>query len=977
MPRIPPCRTLLIVVPLLLSAAPILAQPAPDARPVGGTVVAGSAAIARSATVTSITQSTQRAAIDWQGFDVGAKQSVTFAQPSATAMTLNRVTGPDPSRIAGRITANGQIVLVNKSGVVFYRGAQVNTNGLMVTAAGISNRNFMAGRMVFDEPAKPNARIENHGEITIRKAGLAALVAPQVANSGVITARLGHVVLAGAQTAALDLYGDGLLAIDVTRQVRQAPIGPDGKPVTVLVTNTGLIRADGGTVQLTARAADGIVQDLVDAGGRIQADTLGTRKGTVVLAGVGGSIRISGQVSAQGRAAGDAGGQIVADASGDVVVQSGATIDASGQAGGGTIALGTTLDRAKAGPGTASSLTAQRTLIAPDATIAADAIERGDGGHVVVLSDAATAMAGTVSAQGGAHGGGGGFVEISSNDALSFTGSANVRAPAGRLGTILFDPRDLVISDVQPEGYTAITPNPSAPNVTAGGFPDANTDSWISPTVLEGLTGNVEVQTTRDLMVESPLLIGFDANTGQSLTLQAGRNLTVYSLETASLPMVGASGNVVLQAGTNDPTGTLNLYGAVVSQLGSVFLSAPADIFFGNQVIANATGRDQGITGKLISIRSDYVEFAAPGDFVGGSLDVAGGTIEVAPFTSGLPIVVGGDSSGELDLLPLPVVTATGFATPDLRLGATTDPVTGSMTTTAGNIAIDGALYDTGLNGANLEFDAQGSVSQTVALQSVGTVSGHAANLGLTDPGNAIAALGAFTAGDALAMNDATPLTIDGPLGAATVLIDSTGSMTLAGNISTPSIELAVLADEVGAAQFTQTGNVSAGSGSTPTFRLVLPTSGGSASFAGLAAPQAQVTLLLGSGTAAGTLQIGGLLVEGQNGSATLEGSIAGVTTQAAASLGQITPAVDPSYTFNGCTIGLAACAAPPTPTPTQVTLLPPMTGGLSQFLPGTLSPAAPAFSAIDLTLIGGVPPAFGELAGPDVVLPNISFRDY
>ena len=62
-------------------------------------------------------------------------------------------------------------------------------------------------------------------QITVRQAGLAALVAPQVANSGVINARMGHVVLAGAKTATLDLYGDGLLALDVSNQMTKAPMG--------------------------------------------------------------------------------------------------------------------------------------------------------------------------------------------------------------------------------------------------------------------------------------------------------------------------------------------------------------------------------------------------------------------------------------------------------------------------------------------------------------------------------------------------------------------------------------------------------------------------------------------------------------------------------------------------------------------------------------------------------------------------------
>ncbi len=66
------------------------------------------------------------------------------------------------------------------------------------------------GKIAFDRPGNPNARIVNNGNITISGAGLAALVAPGVANAGVIDAQLGHVVLAGAKTATLDLYGDKL-----------------------------------------------------------------------------------------------------------------------------------------------------------------------------------------------------------------------------------------------------------------------------------------------------------------------------------------------------------------------------------------------------------------------------------------------------------------------------------------------------------------------------------------------------------------------------------------------------------------------------------------------------------------------------------------------------------------------------------------------------------------------------------------------
>ena len=256
---------------LLIVALPAAAQLPPTARPQGGQVVAGTASISQSAQLTQVTQATSRAALDWRSFDVGSSHTVAFAQPSASAVTLNRVTGPDPSTIAGRITANGQVVLINQSGVVFTPGAQVDAQSLVVSAPSMSQsgmRSFVAGtagRMVFDQPARPNARIVNEGAITVKQAGLAAMVAPQVANRGTIKAKLGHVVLAGAETHTLDLYGDGLVSIDVTGEVRQTPKGRDGKPVTALVTNSGTIAADGGTVLLTAAAADGIVQESGDS----------------------------------------------------------------------------------------------------------------------------------------------------------------------------------------------------------------------------------------------------------------------------------------------------------------------------------------------------------------------------------------------------------------------------------------------------------------------------------------------------------------------------------------------------------------------------------------------------------------------------------------------------------------------------------------------------------------------------------------
>ena len=552
---------------MVLSGA-AMAQPAPNARPQGGVVAAGSAVISQTAGNTQITQSSQRAAVTWGSFNVGSRQSVTFAQPSSSAVTLNQVTGPNPSQIAGKISANGQLIIENQSGVVFYKGSQVDTAGLVVSAAGVTVPNFMAGKMVFNQAANPNAAVINQGHITIRDAGLAALVAPHVVNSGVITAKLGTVVLAGAKVATIDLYGDGLVSIDASGAVTQVPVGPDGKPVTALVTNTGVIAAQGGTVQLTAAAVDGLVTNLVTAGGHIAANSTATRTGSVVINGVGGSVTIEGTVAAAGNAANTRGGSVQVNATNGVTLAARSKINVSGRAGGGTAAIGTTLARATGGPSVTGQPTAQTVTVAKGATIAANATTKGNGGRVTVLSTASTAMAGTIRATGGAQGGNGGFVEVSGGSGFSLTGRIDVSAPHGTLGSILLDPTNLtIVSGASGSGDQ--DGNAASGTILAGGADTTN--DTVSNGELESLTGNILLQAVNDLTVSAPITL---TGAGQSLTLQAGNDLVVQ----AGAP-INTQGNITLSAAEQTITGfnaagQLTLNDSVSTTAGTVQLSA-------------------------------------------------------------------------------------------------------------------------------------------------------------------------------------------------------------------------------------------------------------------------------------------------------------------------------------------------------------------------------------------------------------------
>ena len=211
------------------------------ALPTDGAVSAGNASIVSGAGTTTITQSSQNVAINWQSFSIGAAEAVRFVQPNSSSVALNRVLGSDPSNILGSLSANGKVFQVNPNGILFAKGASVNVGGLVASTRGISDSDFMAGNYNFTGTG--NGTVVNQGTINA-DGGYVALLGASVSNEGVISARLGTVVLAAGNAFTLDMAGDGLLNVAVNQGAMNA-----------LVANGGLIQADGGQVLLTAMSA--------------------------------------------------------------------------------------------------------------------------------------------------------------------------------------------------------------------------------------------------------------------------------------------------------------------------------------------------------------------------------------------------------------------------------------------------------------------------------------------------------------------------------------------------------------------------------------------------------------------------------------------------------------------------------------------------------------------------------------------------
>ena len=253
---------------ILAVHAGVFAQaPPPNTLPTGGQVVSGQASVSQAGSAMTIRQATDRAILDWRSFSIGSLASVDFQQPGSHAIALNRVIGSDPSAIYGRLSANGQVFLVNPNGILFGLGGRVDVGGLVASTLTMNNEDFLAGNHRFTREGAA-AGVTNQGALYGR---YIAMLAPEVKNEGVIVARQGTVVMAAGEVATLNLTGNQLIDVQV-----------DKASIDTLVENRHLVQADDGKVILSAQSANGLMSRVVNTGA-IEATGLSSDGGTVRL----------------------------------------------------------------------------------------------------------------------------------------------------------------------------------------------------------------------------------------------------------------------------------------------------------------------------------------------------------------------------------------------------------------------------------------------------------------------------------------------------------------------------------------------------------------------------------------------------------------------------------------------------------------------------------------------------------------------
>jgi hypothetical protein len=249
------------------------------------------------------------------------------------------------------------------------------------------------------------------------------LLSGSVINTGQLSAPSGNITMAAVP-------GQNLVRISQTGHLLSLEIEPprtvDGQvqPITPLDLPTLLTQAVGKMETGLSVSPSGTVQ-LSNSGVTIPTDAgVAIASGTLDASNVGVD-RMGGTVNVLG----------------DKVGLFSASVNASGSNGGGTVQIGGGYQ----GQGTVPN--ASQTIISEDSAIAADAINQGNGGQVIVWANNLTRFYGNISVRGGAEVGNGGSAEVSGKDLLIFTGLVDAGATNGQPGSVLLDPKNITIQN--------------------------------------------------------------------------------------------------------------------------------------------------------------------------------------------------------------------------------------------------------------------------------------------------------------------------------------------------------------------------------------------------------------------------------------------------------------------------------------------------------------------------------------------------
>ena len=590
---------------------------------------------------------------------------------------------------------------MNPSGILFGPNSALNLQGSF-TAVTADQVNFTTG--AFGTVGTPDytalvgnpesysfgatipGSIVNSGNLSVLPEAAVVLVGGQVINTGTLSTPGGDVVILAVEGGQLvRIEQEGLLlnleveALAANTQSPLLPFSPLSLPElltgeTAAIASGVAVNTDG---SVTLTGSDVVIP--IEAGTAIASGTLDTRSEQ------GGNITVAGET----------------------VGLLAATLEASGDTGGGTIRVGG--DYQGEGP----LPTAAVTFVDQASTLVADALTNGDGGNIIVWSDVTTRSYGTLSAQGGVNGGDGGLVETSSHGFLDVQSIPNVGANNGQAGLWLLDPPSIEIVD-EPEAND---------NIEIGGTPEGDAFFPADPSQPSTLefssindalnSNNIEIRTVAsDIVGENDgsisLLDSFTFTLGDGNTFIINSASDIVTADGVSLSSDAPGLNFDFQAAGQIQVGGLTTQNGNISLGGTDILVS--EVLFSNGGSVNLLSSTGSVDVAGVDAGGGAIDIMAPGFVeVGGNLLTTDGNILLQGIGDGLVPGVSVDGtidSGSGDVTITGTSTA-GSGIPAVSVGNTITSADGTVAITGNDGAINVAGIDAG--SGNVAVTAQGA----------------------------------------------------------------------------------------------------------------------------------------------------------------------------------------------------------------------------------------------------------------------------
>ncbi|WP_286004369.1 CHAT domain-containing protein [Geitlerinema calcuttense] len=588
----------------------------------------------------------------FQQFNLLEGQTANFLSQPQIQNILGRINGGEPSLINGLIQVTGglsNLYLMNPAGIVFGNAAQLNVPGsfLATTANGIGfgsqgwfnaigpvdSQNLVGTPNQFAFSSLSPGAIANTGHLQVPDGQNLTLL-------GGTTLTLGTVEAPGGQITIAAIPGERLVRISQTGHLLNLEITPQpGTPLTPASLPELLTRSD-------IRHATGL---------RLN------ESGQLVLNG--SSIPLSpatqitsGTVSASSTTEGGS-----VNLLGNYIGLFNATVSADGTTGGGTLRIGGEFQGREGLP------TAQQTWVSRDSILSANTVS-GSGGRAIVWSEGHTHFLGSLQAIGET----GGFGEISGKESLVFRGQVDVTGTTGSMGTILFDPKNIIIAN--------LSADTEAGSLIFSDFP--NSDVTLSADGVASLTGNVILEAHNDITVGDRILSSsldrLELNAGRSIILNADINLagnngelTLVANSPQANPRIRDAGpanitqapGTILQSGNGDMTilmgdlgevGTVRL-AEIITSGGNITVETPGSIELTGSLVTAAETTQAGDI-QLRSFLGKITTTPVPVIIASDSQQGRGGNISIEAFRDilvGQVVSQGEDASGNISILSL------------------------------------------------------------------------------------------------------------------------------------------------------------------------------------------------------------------------------------------------------------------------------------------------------------------------------------